>query len=281
MPNNTPPQAPRLFNYTPESITNTIDDLTTQLRAVADQVVAEVTVEDATFDNTVRPMLQAQNELYPGAYSLRFMLYVHPDAAIREASAKMEEKMDDLEVELAMRQDIFDRVNAVYQRRESAGLDPESLHTLDKVYKQFTDAGLLLPVGPSRDRFKDIQLELNRLCAEGRGNINSETGGIFFTPEELAGIPQDTLNPAGLEKGTGENENKVKVGFKDNVYEPLMAHATRAETRRDYYIASQNKVRTHARQEQIWLLATFTSISMSMSSYMLWRPLTSRGFSSA
>lgn len=249
MSDNTPPQALMLFNYTPESITSAADDIISRLRAVADNVVADVAVENATFDNSVRPILHIQNQVYPESYSLRFFDGVHPDAAMREASAKAGVRLDDLDLELAMREDVFERVNAVYQSRESAGLDPESRHTLDKVYKKYTDAGLLLPAGPSRDHFKNVQLELNRLCTEAYSNFNGEAGGIFFTPAELDGVPEDAVNVAELEKGTGENEGKVKVGFKRNVSGPLLAYATHAETRRDYYIANQNKVRTRAARE--------------------------------
>lgn len=238
-----PPQAPTVFNYTPQSIADITDSITARMRAVTDKVVAETTVENATFDNTLRPILQVQNLVDPERYPILLMGFLHPDAAIVKAASKSEAALNDLDIELHMRQDMFDRVNAVYQRRESAGLDPEALYTLEKMHKKYIDAGLLIPVGASRDRFKQTQLDINRLCDEAKSNINSEAGGIFFTPEELEGVPEDALKIHDLERGTGENEGKVKVGFKRDVYTPVMAYATRAETRRDYYIASQNKVR--------------------------------------
>ncbi len=141
-----------------------------------------------------------------------------------------------------MREDIFQRVNTVYQNRETAGLDPEALHIVETEHKRYSNNGLLLPAGAARDRVKEIQLELNRTTIEARNNANSEMGGIFFTPEELAGVPETAVNVSELEKGTGENEGKFKVGFKPDISIPLMEHATRPETRRDYLIAKENKV---------------------------------------
>ncbi|XWX01200.1 hypothetical protein V2A60_009226 [Cordyceps javanica] len=239
---NTPPQAPPLFNYTPESIASGTEELAARAKAIIDKVVAETTVENATFENTLKPILLEDNITDPLVGVIGFFHYVSTDAALREASLKAEEKLSELAVELRMREDIFQRVNTVYQNREAAGLDPESLNILEKEHKRYSNAGLLLPAGPERDRFKEIQLELTRLTIEARNNANGETGGIFFTPEELAGIPESSVNISELEKGTGENEGKVKVGFKPNISIPLMEHATRPETRRDYYIAKENKL---------------------------------------
>ncbi|ATY67372.1 metallopeptidase MepB [Cordyceps militaris] len=239
---NTPPQAPPLFNHTPESITSCAEELATRAKAIIDKVVAETTVENATFENTLKPILLEDNLTDPISGVICFYHYVSPDAALREASIKAEEKLSKLAVELRMREDIFQRVNTVYQNREAAGLDPEALNIVEKEHKRYSNNGLLLPAGVARDRFKEIQLELSRLTIEARNNSNSETGGIFFTAEELAGVPETAVNVSELEKGTGENEGKFKVGFKPNVSVPLMEHATRPETRRDYYIAKENKL---------------------------------------
>ncbi|KAM3450067.1 hypothetical protein MY3296_006375 [Beauveria thailandica] len=239
---NTPPQAPPLFNHTPESITKVTDDLVARAKAVINKVVAETTVENATFENTLKPILLEDNVSDTIGGLVGFYHYVSTDAALREASVQAEQKMSELSIELRMREDIFQRVNTIYQNRDAAGLDPEARHIVELEHKRYSNAGLLLPTGPKRDRFKEIQLELTRLLIEARNNANSETGGIFFTPEELAGVPESAVNISELEKGTGENEGKVKVGFKPNISIPLMEHASRPETRRDYLIAKENKL---------------------------------------
>lgn len=240
-----PQQAPLLFNHTPESIAAEAEVIFARARAIVDKVVAETKVEDATFENTLKPILQQDN--IDDNCIICFYHNVHADAAIREASMKAEEKWSELLVELRMREDIFQRVKTVYDNRDAAGLDPEARHIVEKEYQRYANAGLLLPAGPARDRFKEIQLELSRLTIEARNNSNSETGGIFLTAEELDGVPEDAVNISELEKGTGENEGKYKVGFKNNIAIPLMERATRPETRRDYFMAKENKVGWHSK----------------------------------
>lgn len=240
---NTPTQAPPLFNHTPESIASEAENLAVRAKAIIDKVVSSTTVENATFENTFKPLLLEDNITEPMVGVVCIYHHVSANAALREASVKAEEKLSELGVELRMREDIFQRVNTVYQNREAAGLDPEALHIVETEHKRYSNNGLLLPAGAARDRFKEIKLELNRITIEARNNANSEMGGIYFTLEELAGVPETSVNVSELEKGTGENEGKFKVGFKPDISIPLMEHATRPETRRDYLIAKENKVR--------------------------------------
>lgn len=99
-----------------------------------------------------------------------------------------------------------------------------------------------MPAGPQRDRFKEIQKRLSQLCIQAQKNLNEEKGAIWFTPKELEGVPADDIDVNELEKGTGENEGKVKLSFKYNHFFPMMKYAVHEETRRTYVMAEANKV---------------------------------------
>ena len=53
-------------------------------------------------------------------------------------------------------------------------------------------------------------------------------------------MPEDVLG--GLEKGTGENEGKVKLSFKYPDLFPTLKFATNANTRRKVFVENENKV---------------------------------------
>ncbi|XWW93938.1 hypothetical protein V2A60_001877 [Cordyceps javanica] len=237
-----PPQRPPVFNWTPEQMGARIDEIVASKRAVIDRVVASTTPETATFQNTMQPMLDDNDETIGDNYRICFLQNVHPDAAVREASLKADGKIRELDIELRMRDDIFQRVKAIYNNKASANLDTESATILEKEYTQDVTKGLLLPPGPDRDHFKEQQLELSRLCLESQNNHNNETGGVWFTPQQLEGIPKEDIDVDELEKGTGENEGKVKVNFKYTSSTPLFKYAKHEATRRDYFIAEANKV---------------------------------------
>ncbi|GKT45334.1 saccharopine dehydrogenase [NAD(+), L-lysine-forming] [Colletotrichum spaethianum] len=234
-----PPQAPPVFTGTKESIVGDSKKICDQTRALLDKLVAEVPVDKASFDNVMRPIAKDENESGLSTRILGFYQYVSSDAALREASTQADTIMDEFSIEVNMREDVYKLIEAIYKKKDSEGLDPESLRLLEKDYKNYVKMGLGLPAGPQRDRFKEIKKRLSQIQIEFQKNLNEENGGIWFTPEELDGVHQDVLD--GLEKGTGENEGKLKLSFKYPDLFPTLKFAKNPDTRRKVFIQNENK----------------------------------------
>lgn len=237
-----PPQSPPVFTATADSILADAKKSAEKSNSILDQIVATVTPETATFDNTLKPILIDGNDSTGPQNILTFFQHVSTNESLREASTKAEELLSDFYIEAKMREDVFKLVDAAYSTRDSQNLDKESLHILEKERRTYIRNGLLLPPGEKRDRFKEIKKRLSQLCILGKKNLNEEKGGFWFTREELEGVPKDDIDIDTLEKGTGENEGKFKVTFKYNHYTPLMKYAIHEDTRRRYIIADANKV---------------------------------------
>lgn len=238
----TPPQAPPLFTGTAESIIADAKKLTETTKSVLDKMVADVTTDKAAFSNVLEPILFDDNLSEGPRRILTFYQHVSTDASLREAASKAEELLDDFSIETKMREDVFKLVDAAYSTRDSQNLDKEPLHVLQKERQKYIRNGLLLPAGSQRDRFKEIQKRLSQLCIQCQKNLNEEKGGVWFKPEQLEGVPSDDVDVSTLEKGTGENEGKVKVTFKYNHFTPLMKYAIHENTRKTYVMAEANKV---------------------------------------
>lgn len=238
----TPPQAPPLFTHTAESILSETDRLNTNYKKILDDIVAGVKPDNATFQKALVPVLTEDDVTANARRVLGFYQHVSPHQELRAASTKAEEITTEFDVECRMRQDVFDVVNGAFEQRGSENLDTESLRILEKERKRYIRNGLLLPTGPKRDRFKEIKKRLSLLCIQCQKNMNEEKGAIWFTPEELKGVPEDDINIDELEKGTGENEGKVKLGFKYNHFFPMMKYAQNADARHRYVLADGNKV---------------------------------------
>ena len=239
----TPPQAPPVFNASPDSIHAAAKKINEETKALLDKVAAGTTPENATFANTLEHMLQSENVLEDQEKLITFYQHVSPDAELRKASTEAEQEINDFRIEVMMRDDVFKVVDAAYQTRHSQGLEPEQLHILEKYRQKYVRNGLLLPPGPQRDRFKEVQKRLSVLCIEAQKNLNEENGSIWFTKEELKGVPPDDIDVDALEKGTGENEGKLKLTFKYTHQTPLIKYAENEATRSRYIIAEANKVR--------------------------------------
>lgn len=215
-----PPQAPPLFTHTPESIAAATKKICDTTKDVLDAVVANVTEDKATFADVLEPILLDENLASTQRRILTFYHHVSTDKALRDASTEAEKVFNDFGIECNMREDIFKVVDAAYAQREAEGLDKERAHVLEKERQKYIRNGLRLPSGPQRDRFKEISKRLSELEIQGQTNLNEEKGAIWFTPEELKGVPSDDIDIDTLEKGTGENEGKVKLSFKYNHFFP-------------------------------------------------------------
>ena len=198
----------------------------------------ELKPQDATFDNVMLPGELLGNEESLETEVLMFYQAVSESQELRDASTEAQKIAKDYSVEASMREDIFQLVKAVYEKKEK--LDPESAKLLDESYKDYIKMGLNLPEGSKRDRFKEIKLRLGSLETDFERNLAEEKGGVWFTPEELTGVPTDVTS--SWEKGTGETEGKLKMNFAYPNLFPTFKYAQNAETRKTAYIANTNKL---------------------------------------
>lgn len=237
-----PPQAPPLFTGTPNSILEETTRLLDRSKELQDKIVADVKREDATFENTVLPMAYDENTMGLETHIIGFYQSVSTNQDLRNASTEAEKKMDDFSIESSMREDVFKVVDAAFEKAKKgeSKLDPESMRLLEKERKSYIRNGLGLEAGPKRDRFKEIKKRLSQLSIVFQKNLNEENGGIWFTPEQLDGVPEDVLS--GLTKGEGENEGQLRLSFKYPDLFPTLKYATNAETRKKVFIQNENKL---------------------------------------
>jgi len=233
-----PPQAPPLFTGTPESVIADTKRLIETSRSLEDKLVKEIKPEDANFKNAILPQAWESNESSLEANILCFYSAVSTDKALRDASTDAEKLFSDFGIESSMREDVFRLVDAAYNA-ENGRLDGESWRLLEKDRKGYIRNGLGLPAGPKRDRFKEIKLRLSDLSIQFSKRLNEENGALWFTPEELEGVPKDLVD--NFPKGEGEHTGKVKVSFKYPDLFPTLKYAKNVETRKKMFIQNENK----------------------------------------
>lgn len=184
------------------------------------------------------PMVTDENVISLESHILGFYQSVSANQDLRNASTEADKLFDDFSIESSMREDVYKVVEAALKKGEK--LDPESQRLLEKEHKSYIRNGLGIPAGPKRDRFKEIKKRLSQISIVFQKNLNEENGGIWFTPEELDGTPEDVV--AGLAKGEGENAGKLRLSFKYPDLFPVLKYATNAATRKKLFIDNENKL---------------------------------------
>ncbi|KAF2877491.1 hypothetical protein BDV95DRAFT_559390 [Massariosphaeria phaeospora] len=232
-----PPQLPPKFTATPSSLVEETKKLIERSRSVQDAIVAHVPLEKATFDNVLLPMARDDNKMAIESHIIGFYQAVSTDKSLRDASTDAEKLLDDFGIEASMREDVFNRVDAVLKGKEA--LEPESQRLLEKDHKSYIRNGLNLPAGPQRDRFKEIKKRLSEISIAFQKNLNEEQGGLWFTPEDLDGVPEDLVS--SLKKGEDEHEGKIWLTFKYPDLFPTLKYSNNAETRKRVFVENENK----------------------------------------
>ncbi|KAF2489515.1 zincin [Lophium mytilinum] len=232
-----PPQAPPKFTATESSLIEDTKRLIERSRGVQDGIVRDVTPETATFANVTLPMARDDNKMAIESHIIGFYQAVSTDQKLRDASTEAERLLDDFGIESSMREDVYKLVDAAFKASEA--LDPESKRLLEKDHKSYIRNGLGVSAGPKRDRFKEIKKRLSEISIGFQKNLNEENGGLWFSPEELDGVPEDVL--VSLEKGTGDNEGKLRLTFKYPDLFPTLKYATNPKIRQKLFVDNENK----------------------------------------
>jgi metallopeptidase MepB len=237
-----PPQAPPLFTHTPETIISDTKRILAQNKALQDRIVKEVTAGTASFENVGLPFARDDNSMSLETHIIGFYQAVSTDQKTRDASTEAEKLMDEFGIESAMREDIFQLVDASYKKqKDDSKLDAESRRLLEKEHKSYIRMGLGIPAGPDRDRFKAIKKKLSELGIAFQKNLNEEKGGLWLTPEQLDGVPADVVD--GLQKGKEgtPSEGKVWLTFKYPDLFPVLKYAKNEDVRKQVFMANENK----------------------------------------
>ncbi|KAI9750644.1 MAG: hypothetical protein M1815_001679 [Lichina confinis] len=232
-----PPQRPPTFTATPGSLVKDTEKLIDISRRLQDKLVSDVSPEKASFDNVLLPLAYDENESSIESHIICFYQAVSADQPLRDASTQAENLFNDFGIESSMREDVFRLVGAALDKKED--LDPESRRLLEKMHKDYIRYGLGIPAGPQRDRFKEIKKSLSQISTTFSKNLNEETGGNWFTPEELQGVPEDVVS--GLKKGEGEHAGKLWLTYKYPDLFPTLRYAKNAEVRKKVFVGNENK----------------------------------------
>ncbi|KAJ6784038.1 hypothetical protein PWT90_00325 [Aphanocladium album] len=236
-----PPQAPPLLTYSPESLISRTNETLAQNKETVDNVVKDISVDNAEFANVLLPLTHARSAMFLEMNGIGFLGSVSTDSKLRDASDAAEKKFSDHLIELSMREDVFRLVEAVYKKQKSdPALDAESRYLLEREYRGFTRMGLGLPP-TERERFQQIKKRLPELYIAFSKNLKENDDGIWFKPEELSGLPSDvTENFERGEQGS-ENEGKLRLTFGYPEVQAAQKYCKIAETRKKVFLANENK----------------------------------------
>lgn len=204
------------FEQSPAAVVATTDATIVEASTRLDELAAQDPTA-ATFDSTVLalddimyPVLSATNRLY-------LIKETSTDPDVRESATSQVQRLQDWFTDAQYREDVYTVCKAfedAYRAGRRARLFGEDLRLLEETMRDYRRAGLHLDAA-TRDRVVVLQKELTSLSTTFGTNITNANVTVFFTEEELAGVPESLLDQL---KAQGKVENGVEhYGIKATV----------------------------------------------------------------
>ncbi|WP_125722289.1 M3 family metallopeptidase [Flavobacterium ustbae] len=140
--------------------------------------------------------------------------------------------------DIRLNADLFAKVKAVYDQKESLNLNPEQTTLLDKKYKSFSRNGANLPEA-KKNQLREIDKELSKLSLQFGENVLAETNNfeLHLTDEkDLSGLPEGTIEAARLLAKNQEKEGWIFT-LDHPSYVPFLTYADNRELRKKMAIA--------------------------------------------
>ncbi|KAI5273138.1 zincin [Aureobasidium subglaciale] len=215
------------------------------LRKARDDIVRNVTPQDATFENMVRPLINAQHTVEDCSGMIAVLRYASPDIATRKAAEVARGLWNEAFGEFSDRQDIYILLQAVKDRDEP--LHPESTRYLEELLADFVRCGHGILTRGGISEYVTRRAAIDELRGEFTKNVRSASGGIWFSEDELDGIlDQDFLRFRAAGK-TQVDDNITDsrtcfVSLNKHDINTVLQYAKSADTRRRAYITNSSKL---------------------------------------
>ncbi|XP_077498788.1 thimet oligopeptidase-like isoform X1 [Amblyomma americanum] len=218
------------FNVTPQELHTRATRIMDEGRKIFDKVGA-LQGDEITFDSVLKEIAEAQRMLTNESSYLELPMYVSTKKELRDTSAELSTKLNEFEVEIEMRPDIFEKLLAL-EKKDTSSLTPEMKRYLERLIKLRKRDGLHLDAEVQKE-VKKLKNEINDLGVQYTKHFNEENTVLEFTEEELKGTPEDFIKSLETSCGPSQVESgKRKVTLKHPHVMPIMKMAADPETRR-------------------------------------------------
>ena len=140
--------------------------------------MAGVQAGNVSFTTVLQPLLSVDADSAHRGVALQLPGMVATDKALRDASSDAEKMLEEFEVEMSMRKDVFDNILAFSRSEEAKSLSPELKRYLEKQVNDGMRNGLHLEEA-KRDEIKAVKKRISELGVEFNKNLNEDTTFIL------------------------------------------------------------------------------------------------------
>jgi peptidyl-dipeptidase Dcp len=161
--------------------------------------------------------------------------------------------------DITLNEILFSRVKAIYDSRDSAGLNTEQIMLLEKKYRTFILGGAGLSED-KKSKFREISEELSRLSVKFEENVLDDTNSFelhLTNMDDLSGLPEGVVEMAAMEAKSRGKEGWIFTLHSPS-FVPFMKYSDQRELRETMFRAYTSRAfhgDTHDNRELVTRIA--------------------------
>ena len=181
--------------------------------------------EPPTFENTILPLERSGRTLDRVARTFFSLASAHTNDTINAVRNEMAPRLAAHTDAMLLNADLFARVRALYDQRESLDLGDEARRLIEQYYVDFVRAGARLSES-QKERMQEINAELAALSSRFTQNVLDEVNAsavVVETEEELAGLSENEIAAAAAAAAARGLENRYVIPLLNTSGQPALA----------------------------------------------------------
>ena len=207
-----------------------------EAKAEIDAIVANQ--EEPTFENTIEAMEYAGQTLSKVASIFYAVMEAHTDDVKQQIAEQISPMLTEYSMYVSLNNDLFQRVKAVYEKKDELGLDKDQMTLLEDNYKSFVRGGANLS-DEDKAAYSKLSEELSLTTLQFSKNVLAATNAYTLhvtDSTELGGLPEFVKTMAA-ETAAEKGLEGWAFTLDYPSYSPFLKYSTNRELRKQVWMA--------------------------------------------
>ena len=207
-----------------------------EAKAEIDAIVANQ--EEPTFENTIEAMEYAGQTLNKVASIFYAVMEAHTDDTKQRIAEQLSPMLTEYSMYVSLNNDLFQRVKAVYEKKDELGLDKDQMTLLEDNYKGFVRGGANLS-DEDKAVYSKLSEELSLTTLQFSKNVLAATNAYTLhvtDSTELGGLPEFVKTMAA-ETAAEKGLEGWAFTLDYPSYSPFLKYSTNRELRKQVWMA--------------------------------------------
>ena len=263
----TPYQTPPFDKIEVTDYAPAFDAAIAEARADIDAIVADTTAP--TFANTIEALERAGDKLNRIQYIFFNILEADANDEMQQVSLEVQPKLTEYSNDVALNPELFARVKAVYDQRESLELSLEEATLLEKTYKSFARSGAALD-DEKKAAYREISAELSQLTLQFGQNVLAATNAFTLNITDSAAIAElpDFVKEGLAADAKARGEEGWTVTLQAPSYGPFMTYSSNRELKEQLWRAYNSRAMVEGANDNRDIVKRIAELRLKMANLL-------------